>query len=59
MAKRRGRAVSLDGLVAQLSALDKHRETLTNRLKAALSSLGVPSPFSPHLAGSKRWASGR
>src|SRR5690242_718633 len=49
MAKRRGRAVSIDGLLSTLKNLDKQREQVTARLKSALSTAlsGVPSPFSP------------
>ena len=46
MAKRRGRQISLDGLVARLSALDKERIAIQQRIVSAVRSLGVPSPFS-------------
>ena len=45
MAKRRGRATSLDGLVARLSELDSERQAITNRLRTAIVSLGLPSPL--------------
>lgn len=49
MAKR-GRQVSLDGLVARLGALDRERADILSRLSGAVSALGgggetVPSPF--------------
>jgi len=47
MAKR-GRSVSLDGLVARLSALDKERVDILRKLSGAISALGgehVPWPF--------------
>jgi hypothetical protein len=48
MAKRRGRTISLDSLVATLSELDKQRKVITDQLRAAVRSVmsGVPSPFS-------------
>src|SRR5947207_10001053 len=46
MAKRRGRQVSLDGLVKRLSDLDKERQAIQTRIVNAIKSLGVPSPFS-------------
>ena len=53
MAKRRGRRVSIDGLLATLKDLDRQRSEVTNRLKSALSAAlsGVPSPFSTLSAG--------
>ena len=49
MAKRRGRQVSIDRLLATLRDLDRQRVEVTNRLKSALNTAlsGVPSPFSP------------
>ena len=54
MAKRRGRAISLDGLVARLSELDKERQAITDRLRTALGSLGLPSPFSTRSSALRR-----
>jgi hypothetical protein len=54
MAKRRGRAISLDGLVARLAQLDKERISIQGRIASAIRALGVPSPFSPLLATSQR-----
>ena len=63
MAKRRGRTVSLDGLVAALSELDRQRKAITDQLRAAIGKAlsDVPSPFSTGLkrgrpAGSKNVA---
>ena len=54
MAKRRGRAVSIDGLVERLSALDRERIAIQQRIASALRALGVPSPFSPLSASPRR-----
>jgi hypothetical protein len=56
MAKRRGRQVSLDGLVARLSALDEERVAIQRRIVGAIRSLGVPSPisFGPSSKGHRR-----
>jgi hypothetical protein len=53
MAKRRGRTVSLDGLVSMLSELDKQRKSISDQLRTAVSAAlsDVPSPFS---AGKRR-----
>src|SRR5258705_13576706 len=59
MAKRRGRTISLDGLVARLSALDKQRVAIQERIVSAIRGLGVPSPFSSFSSSSLNPRRGR
>jgi hypothetical protein len=48
LAKRRGRTLSLDTLMAELSALDSRRKQVVASIQNAVSSIvgGVTSPFS-------------
>jgi len=48
MAKRRGRALSIDGMMAELSLIDAKRKELVASIRSAVSALvdGAPSPLS-------------
>ena len=53
MAKRRGRSLSIDSMMAELSQIDARRNELVASIRSAVSTLvdGVASPFS---AGTRR-----
>ena len=58
MAKTRGRSVSIDGLMAELKALDKRRQELTATIQDTFTSLmrdrDAPWPFRTTRATAKR-----